>query len=128
MRIDDSLPVLHQQLSEATMAPRLPVLNLDEINSTMMASGTDECTRDKTGSKINDNKNTRDDSVTHQQLREATVAPRRTSPRKNIQPEREKEVTRKEENMERSKRDLSDFLNKQSKVSKMNNVFDINMK
>ena len=56
------------------------------------------------------------------------MAPKRTSPRNNIQPEREKEVTRKKENMERSKKGLSDFLNKQSKVSKMNNVMDINMK
>ena len=83
---------------------------------------------DKTGSKIDDNQNRKDDSVTHQQLSEATVEPRRTSPSKNIQPEREKEVTRKKANMEIIKNGLSDFLNKQSKVSKMNNVMDTYMK
>ena len=128
MRIANSLPVLNQQLSETTMAPRLPVLNLDKINSTYMASGTDEGAGDKTGSKIDKNQNRKKNSVTHQQFSEATVAPKRTSPRNNIQPEREKEVTRKKANMERSKNGLSDFLNKQSEVSKMNIVFDIKMK
>ena len=56
MRIANSLPVLNQKLSEATMAPRLPVLNIDKI-STYMTSGTDEGEGDKTGSKIDKNQN-----------------------------------------------------------------------
>ena len=51
LRIANSLPVLNQKLSEATMTPRLPVLNIDKI-STYMTSGTDEGEGDKTGSKI----------------------------------------------------------------------------
>ena len=56
------------------------------------------------------------------------MAPKITSPMNNIQPVREKEVTRKKENMERSKKGLSDFLKKRSKVSKMNNGRDTYMK
>jgi hypothetical protein len=56
LRIANSLPVLNQKLSEATMAPRLPVLNIDKI-STYMTSGTDEGEGDKTGSKIDKNQN-----------------------------------------------------------------------
>ena len=67
-------------------------------------------------------------AVTHQQFSEATVAPKMTSPMNNIQPVREKEVTRKKEHMERSKKGLSDFLKKRSKVSKMNNGRDTYMK
>ena len=57
MRIANSLPVLNQKLSEATLAPRLPVLNIDKINNTYMATGTDEGEGDKTGSKIDKNQN-----------------------------------------------------------------------
>ena len=84
----------------------------------MRVGGTDEGVGDKTGSKIKANKNTRYYSVTHQQLSEAT------SPRKNTQTEREKVATRKEANMKRSKKALSNSVNKHSKVSKMSIVFD----
>ena len=57
LHITNSLPVLNQKLSEATMAPRLPVLNIDKINSTYMVSRTDEGEGDITGSKIDKNQN-----------------------------------------------------------------------
>ena len=90
----------------------------------MTASGIYEGAGDKTGSKIKANKNTRDYSVTHQQFSEASMAPRRTSSRENTQAEREAAATRKEANMKRSKKALSNFVNKHSKVSKMSIVFD----
>ena len=49
-------------------------------------------------------------------------------PVENTQAERDKAAMRKEANMKRSKKGLSNFSNKQSKVSIMNIVFDRKMK
>ena len=43
----------------------LPVLNVDEIDSTTMASGTNKGVGDKTGSKIKATKSTSDKSVAY---------------------------------------------------------------
>ena len=45
-------------------------------------------------------------------------------PVENTKAEREKEVRRTEANMKRSKKGLSNFVNKHKKVRKMNIVFD----